>query len=365
MPFRSTFRNIDLGLIVTALGLVAISLVALYSIASGADDSGGFTRQIIWIGVGLAAMVVTAFIDYTRLRHLTLVIYILNIALLLAIVFAGMTALGAQRWIMIGPFRFQPSEFTKLFVIMTLAAFLAERKGQPIGWRDVSLALGYAAPSIVLILVQPDLGTALVVCAIIAGMLLAAGAGYKQLGVLAGLTWMAGWIVLRFNLLHEYQLQRLVVFLNPDIDTLGSGYNLKQSIIAIGSGGVFGRGWLSGTQSRLDFLPPSVRHTDFIFAVIGEELGLIGGTLLLVLFFFLVSRALRVAQHSRNHYGLLIGAGIVSMWIFQVLVNVGMTIGIMPITGIPLPFVSYGGSSMLMNFMAVGLLLSVYARRWR
>lgn len=365
MPARVIFRNVDLGLIVTVFGLIAISLVALYSIAAGTNDDGGFTKQIVWIGIGLAAMTVTAFIDYTRLRHLTLVIYILNIVLLLAIVFAGMTALGAQRWIMIGPFRFQPSEFTKLFVIMTLAAFLAERKGQPIGWRDVSLVLAYAAPSIVLILLQPDLGTALVVCAAIAGMLLAAGAGYKQLGALAFMAWTAGLVVIRFNLLHEYQLKRLVVFLNPDIDPLGSGYNLKQSIIAIGSGGVFGKGWLSGTQSRLDFLPPSVRHTDFIFAVIGEELGLIGGIVLLALFFFLVSRALRVAQLSRNYYGLLIGVGVVSMWIFQVLVNVGMTIGIMPITGIPLPFVSYGGSSMLMNFMAVGLLLSIYARRWR
>ncbi len=364
MSHREFFRNVDLTLIAASLGLVAMSLVALYSIAAGADG-GGVTKQLIWIGVGLAAMAFMAFTDYTRVRHLTLIIYFVNIAFLLAIVLSGDTALGAQRWIMIGPFRFQPSEFTKLFVIMTMASFLAERKGQTLSWRDVGLVLAYVSPSIALILVQPDLGTALVVCAAVAGMLLAAGADYKQLGVLAFLASAAGWIVIRFHLLKEYQLSRLSVFMDPDRDPLGSGYNLKQSIIAIGSGGIFGRGWLSGTQSRLDFLPPSVRHTDFIFAVIGEELGLIGGVVVLVLFFFLVSRALRVAQLSRNYYGLLMGAGIVSMWIFQVLVNVGMTIGIMPITGIPLPFVSYGGSSMLMNFMAVGMLLSVYARRWR
>ncbi len=363
---RDFARRVDLGLIAATLGLVAMSMVALYSIAAGSLEAGGFAaKQMIWVGIGLAAMTLAALVDYTRLRHLSVLIYILNISLLGAIIVSGQVALGAQRWMMIGPFRFQPSEFTKLFVIMTLAAFLSERKGEISGWRDVLLALAYAAPSIVLILLQPDLGTALVVIAAIAGMLLAAGVGYRQLASLAVMAWAAAWAALKFGVLHEYQVTRLVTFLNPGVDPLGSGYNLRQSIIAIGSGGVFGKGWLSGTQSRLDFLPSSVRHNDFIFAVIGEELGLIGGAVLLALFFFLVSRALRIAQMSRNYYGLLVAAGIISMWIFQVMVNIGMTIGIMPITGIPLPFVSYGGSSMLMNFMSAGLLLSIYARRWR
>lgn len=363
---RGIFRSVDFVLVLAVLGLAGVGMATLYSVGAGSPEAAGYAvKQLVWVAIGLAVMTAAALFDYTKIRHLTPLIYALNVALLLVIVFVGKTALGAQRWIEVGGFRFQPSEFTKIFIILTLAGFLSDRKGEIGGWRDVGMALAHAAPSIGLIMLQPDLGTTLVVCASIAGMFLVAGVRYIQLGILATLTWLAGLAVVRLQLLHEYQLTRLTVFLNPDIDPLGSGYNLRQSIIAIGSGGIFGKGWMSGTQSRLDFLPPAVRHTDFIFAVIGEELGLIGGIVLTALFFLLFSRVLRVAQLSRNYYGLVITSGIVTMWVFQVLVNIGMTIGIMPVTGIPLPFISYGGSAMIMNFLGVGIVLSVYARRWR
>lgn len=359
-------RKIDFALIAIAAGLAVLSLLVLNSIGAGSGEGAQFAKkQGVWLVAGLAVMVAVGFFNYTRLRHYLPFIYGLNLAMLIVIYMVGSTALGAQRWIEIGPFRFQPSEFSKLMVIVTLASYLAERKGEIAGWRDILLAIGHVVPFIVLILLQPDLGTALVLVAVLAGMLVVGGVTPKQMLVLMFLAYLAIGLVFKFNLLHDYQMKRLVVFVNPEVDPLGSGYNLRQSIIAIGSGGLAGKGLFSGTQSRLNFLPPAVRHTDFIFAVLGEELGFAGGLALIAGFFLLLTRSLRAASLSRNYYGLLIGTGIVSMWAFQLLVNIGMTIGIMPVTGIPLPFISYGGSSLIMNMAAVGLLLSIFSRRWR
>lgn len=290
-------------------------------------------------------------------------IYAANLVLLAGIFLFGKSSLGAQRWFAIGPFHLQPSEFAKLAAIVMLAAFFAKYEGKLNGLSTVILAFAYMAPPLLLILIQPDLGTAMVVVMIILGMLLAAGIQFRHfmIIVLIGCCLIA--VVFQFHMLKDYQANRLVVFLNPDIDPKGSGYNLRQSMIAIGSGGMFGKGLFSGTQSRLNFIPE--RHTDFIFAVVGEELGFIGGGLLVFSFFLLLSRALRIGSNSRNTFGLLLTTGIVTMWSFQIMINIGMTIGIMPITGIPLPFISYGGSSMLTNMIAVGLLLSIYSRRFR
>lgn len=365
IDLKESSRNIEYGLILAVLGLIAFSLATLYSLSMGsAGTSSYILKQVVWVIVGLITMTVIAFLDYGRLKHFMPFIYSLNVFLLIVIFLVGKTALGAQRWMEVGGFRFQPSEFSKIMLIVTLGAILAEKKGEISGWRDIFLAGAHVAPVMVLILIQPDLGTTLVLLAITVGMLVAAGISSKQIAVLSVAAYAAVTAVFKFHLLHEYQMRRLTVFLNPDIDPLGSGYNLRQSIIAIGSGGLSGKGLFSGTQSRLDFLPPAVKHTDFIFAVIGEELGFIGGALLIMFIFFLLARTFRIASQSRNHFGLLIACGIASMWIFQVLVNMGMTIGIMPVTGIPLPFISYGGSSMIMNMAAVGLLLNIYRRRW-
>ncbi len=356
---RDRLRNVDFVLLMTTVGLVVFGLLILYSVGDGS-----IKKQAIWVIVGLIVMTAVAIFNYNTLRHYTLIIYSVNIFSLVVIAVMGKVVLGAQRWIQVGAFTFQPSELSKILLIITLGAYLAEKKGELEEWRDIMIAIVHVVPPLLLILFQPDLGTALVLIAILGGMLIAAGIKPKQMAVLSVAAYVMVVLALRFHLLQAYQMKRLMVFVNPSMDPLGSGYNLRQSMIAIGSGGIFGKGLFSGTQSRLDFLPAAVKHTDFIFAVVGEELGFIGAALILAFFFFILTRVLRIAVSSRSHFGLMIATGIGSMWIFQVLVNIGMTIGIMPVTGIPLPFMSYGGSAMLINLLAVGLLLSVYRRRW-
>lgn len=357
--WQDRLRNVDFILLATTMSLVMFGLLVLYSIGDGS-----IKKQAVWVVVGLIVMTAAALFNYNTLRHYTLIIYSVNIFFLMVIAVMGKVALGAQRWIQIGAFSFQPSELSKIMVIITLGAYLAEKKGELHEWRDIMIAIAHIVPPLLLILFQPDLGTALVLIAIMGGMLVAAGIKPKHMAVLSVAAYLMVALAIRLSLLQPYQMKRLMVFVNPSVDPLGSGYNLRQSMIAIGSGGIFGKGLFSGTQSRLNFLPAAVKHTDFIFAVVGEELGFIGAALILGLFFFIVTRVLGIAGSARSHFGLMIAVGIGSMWIFQVLVNIGMTIGIMPVTGIPLPFMSYGGSSMLINLLAVGLLLSVYGRRW-
>lgn len=352
-------------LFATAIVLVAIGILALYAMSSGVDSDGSYLKkQLVWIFIGLILMVALAIFNYSSLKNYIVIIYGVNILFLITVFIKGRVALGAQRWIQVGSFSFQPSELSKILIILTLGAYLAEKKGDLSDWRDVLRAIAYMIPPILLIVLQPDLGTALVLVAITIGMLMVAGITPKQILILALVAYLMIGFVIKLDLLQDYQMERLVVFFNPSVDPLGSGYNLRQSMIAIGSGGIVGKGLFLNTQSRLNFLPAAVRHTDFIFAVIGEELGFIGSVLVIIVFFLIMSRVIQIAVSSRNHFGVLVATGIGSMWIFQVLVNIGMTIGIMPVTGIPLPFISYGGSAMLVNMASVGLLLSIYRRRW-
>lgn len=360
------WRNIDPGIAAICLALIGFSVTMIYSVGSTGDGSDPFNfakRQLLWAGVGLVLMTGLALIDYKRLKPYFSLIYGINIVLLLGIALFGKSSLGAQRWFSIGSFQFQPSEFAKLAMIITLAAFLAKYNGELNDPKTILQALFLMFPPLILILLQPDLGTAMVFVAIMIGMLIPAGIKFKHLAVIIILGMIIIGLVFQLNLLKDYQQKRLVVFLNPDIDPAGSGYNLRQSMIAIGSGGLFGKGLFSGTQSQLNFIPE--RHTDFIFAVIGEELGLIGGIALIACFFLLFTRSLAIGANSRNIFGLLMASGITTMWVFQVLVNIGMTIGIMPIAGIPLPFISYGGSSMMTNMAAVGILLSINGNKFK
>ncbi|RJQ55830.1 MAG: rod shape-determining protein RodA [Actinobacteria bacterium] len=364
MQAERILRRIDLPLIAAVLGLSVYGLVMIYSSGQGLSSSGEnifFKKQLISIVVGLLLMLLIAFSDYNWFSHYMPYIYGLNVFLLLLVDVLGRTTMGAQRWIPLGFFNLQPSEFGKIFVIVSLGTFLASRKGAIDNWRDVGLAFAHVGVLIVLVVTQPDLGTALILVVILLGMLLLAGMRllYFVPILLVGLLLVAA--VFTFPILHSYQMDRLVVFLNPDVDPSGAGYNLNQSKIAVGSGQLTGKGLFSGTQTNLHFLP--ARHTDFIFSVIGEELGFAGTSLLLGLYLVLLTRGLRIATTSRNLFGALLAGGIVTMWTFQVLVNVGMTIGIMPITGIPLPFISYGGSAAWTNLVAAGLLMSVYSRR--
>lgn len=357
----SVLATTDWALLVLVAAITGVGLAVLYSISRSATENYAY-KQAFWLLIGLASAIFLAYRDYNRLRSVVPLLYVANIVLLLAIVMVGHSALGAQRWISVAGLRFQPSEFAKIAIIITLAAQLSNTDEGLGSWRGITFALLHVAPAFLLILIQPDLGTSLVMVAIVGGILVAGGARPRHLLVLfvVGVVLVA--LVLNFHLLKDYQVKRLVVFINPEVDPLGSGYNLQQSMIAVGSGQLRGKGLFSGTQSRLSFLP--IRHTDFIFAVLGEELGFLGAAAMVLMFVAMVSRGYYLASAARSDFGLLLGAGIASMWLFQVIVNIGMTIGIMPVTGIPLPFVSYGGSAALANMMAFGLLLSLGIHRF-
>lgn len=359
------FRRVDLPLLGATLALLVFGVLMVYS-ATQPESSGDpflfLKKQVVWAVVGLAGMTVTVFIDYHRWRTYVMLIYAISVLALMAVFLFPASALGAQRWIPIGPWYIQPSEMAKLVLIITLAAFLAERKGE-LGYRDLLIAFLILGLPLMLIFRQPDLGTAMVLAAILMGMLLTAGIKAQHFVAMILVGVLIGTAAIHFHVLHDYQIDRLLVFIYPDLDPQGAGYSLSQSKIAIGSGGLVGKGLFSGTQTNLGFIP--TRYTDFIFAVVGERLGFTGAAGLLLLYMVAISRAVRIAFLARNLMGTLLAVGIASMWIFQVLVNIGMTVGIMPITGIPLPFLSYGGSSLVANLMAAGLLLNIYAYRFR
>jgi len=365
MEAERILRRIDFPLVGAVLGLCAYGLVMIYSATQetggGAQMTVFFRKQLLFILVGVVMMIVIALADYNWFSHYMPYVYGVNVLLLIIVEVVGKTTGGAQRWIPLGFFSLQPSEFAKVFLIVSLATFLASRKGVIDNPRDVLLAFAHVGGIIILVAVQPDLGTALVLVAILMGMLLLAGMRllYFVPILLVGVLLIGA--VFTFPILHSYQMDRLVVFINPEVDPMGAGYNLQQSKIAVGSGQMTGKGLMSGTQTNLHFLP--ARHTDFIFSVIGEELGFTGAIILLGMYLILLSRGLRIASNSRNLYGALVAGGIVTMWLFQILVNIGMTIGIMPVTGIPLPFMSYGGSAAWTNLLSAGLLMSIYSRR--
>lgn len=360
-------RRLDFVLILCVLALAVYGVVIVYSATYGQtkDPLLFLKRQITWVFLGLCVIAGLTFFDYNKLRNYITPIYTTSIIMLLAVRITGTMKLGAQRAVSLGPFTLQPSEFAKLAVIVCLAAFLVQQElreeALPEGKKILQI-LALLMPIFFFVLIQPDLGTALVLVAVWLGILLASGVSLKHYVaiLLVGLILLG--LVVNFHLLEDYQMKRLFVFINPELDPKGAGYQLLQSKIAVGSGQLTGKGLFSGTQTNLDFLPES--QTDFVFSVLAEELGFFGALLLIALYFVLISRAISIAAASRNVYGALIAIGIATMWMFQVVVNVGMTIGIMPITGIPLPFMSYGGSSMLANMTATGLLLNVYAKRY-
>lgn len=358
---------VNLPLVVTAVLLLAYGVIVVSSATSGMGaGSGMLRRQLLGIGLGLAPLAVLWAIDYRAFRHWLGPLGVLLAFLLISprIPGLGYTASGATSWLQIAGVRlFQPSEPGKLVFIVVMAAIVARYEGRLERPRDVASVLGMLGLAVGLILLQPDLGTGLVFIAITMGILLLGGLKGRYFAVFAVVAVIGVAVVLGFGLLAEYQEDRLLVFVDPERDPAGAGYNLAQSKIAIGSGGLTGKGLNAGTQSNLQFLP--ARHTDFIFAVLGEELGFTGAILLLGLYLALLVTALAIAASSRDLFGALIAAGVIGMWVFQILENIGMTIGMMPITGIPLPFMSFGSSFMVTNLGALGLLLSVWARRYR
>jgi rod shape determining protein RodA len=373
MAWRAPWRHLDPLAALAACALAAFGLAAIYSATfaslhlQGLPGGMFMRRQLISLLLGVVAMALVTLIDYRRLAAWTPLLYGF-MALVLGAVLTplGSQANGAQSWFAIGPFQLQPSEFAKVGLIITLAAILGGRReqdGRP-GLRQLVLALGALGLVVGEILLQPDFGTMMVFVAIAFGILLTSGIQFRWMLVLAliGAIGVVG--MFKLDVLKEYQKERLTAFVNPSADVSGQGftYNYRQSLIAIGSGGVSGKGYLRGTQTNLQYVPE--QRTDFIFTVVGEELGFAGAAALLALLALLAWRALRVAAMASDPLGALIAAGVVSMVVFQTFVNVGMAIGIMPITGIPLPFVSYGGSSLIANFLAIGLLENIHMRRF-
>lgn len=375
------FQGLDLMMLISLVVLLGASLLILSTASINVIKSDPYyyvKNQAMWIVTGIIIATVVAAIDYSHWRKINWWIYGLNVVLLVLVLVLGSTAKGAQRWLAItSTIGIQPSEFAKVFMIITFAHFLANRKGKLNNFKDFLLPLLFVLPPTILIFIQPDLGTALVFGAIFIGMMFVAGANPLKFGALIigtlALTITAIRLHFATNLpgplkyleglylpLKDYQLNRLMAFIDPAKDTSGDGYQMMQSVWAIGSGGLWGKGFREGTQSQLNFLPE--HHTDFIFSVVGEEFGFIGTSVLLFVFCIFLLRMITVAMKASDNYGMLIISGIVTMMLFQILVNVGMTLGIMPITGLPLPFISSGGSSMWTNMIAAGLVISVGRR---
>jgi rod shape determining protein RodA len=361
-------RSMDWILLAATLALVVYGFFMLYS-ATHADPSLStpyyYVRsQAVGLALGVLFLAVLSLVNYQWFARWQIYIYGSSLLLLLATIFVGVSGGGANRWLEFSIFRLQTAELVKFLLILSLAAVLAEGVELRYRFRFVVLSIVYVAVPGILIFLQPDLGTSLCLIAILLAMLVVWGVRLSHLGILAGAGGFALILVLRVlptlgvNLLREYQLKRLTLFMHPERDPTNLGYQLVQSKIAVGSGMFSGKGYLQGTQSNMGFIPE--HHTDFIFAVVGEELGFLGAALLLLLFGIVVWRAYRIARMSRHLYGTLVAAGIAGVIVFQVFVNIGMTIGIMPVTGLPLPFVSFGSSSLVVFLMAIGLLESVH-----
>lgn len=331
-----------------------LALLGLMTIYSAHADWG---RQVLWLCLGCLAYIAMAAIDYRRLRLLAPGLYAAMLLMLMAVHLVGRSALGARRWLSVAGFPLEPSELSKLLLVIVLAAHLS--RYERLSWRGFGGALLLVAPAAYLIVTQPDLGTTIVVAAVFLGLLFLGGARPGHWSVVA--ISAAVMIPLLPHVLHGYQKQRLEIYFDPSKDPLGAGYNLMQARIAVGAGGLFGQGWLHGLQGQLGFVPE--RATDFVFAVFAEQFGLLGSLVLLALFGALMIRLLHSAAVAPDRFGQLVAGGVMVMLFIQVTENVGMNIGVLPIAGIPLPFISYGGSATVTSLAALGVVQSVAMRR--
>jgi rod shape determining protein RodA len=363
------WRHLDLVLVGCVAAVGALGCLMIFSATRGRDpsdfDTSFLSKQILFMGIGFGAMVLTALFDYRRYREAAPVAYV-AVLVLLAMVVTGLGSerKGSQAWFQLGPFQLQPSELAKIVVVVTLASVIAHFNSE-LDARRLAVVLGIVALPMALIMMQPDLGTTLVFVAVGMGMLLIGGAQLRHIVALTVFGIIGVAVVLNSGMLETYQQCRLTSFLeqqNQDCAERDAAYNQDQAKVAIGSGSMLGAGLFQGTQTRLDIVPE--QHTDFIFTAVGEELGFVGSGTLLALLSIIAWRIWRTAQLARDPLGTLICVGVLSMFVFQVFENIGMTMGIMPVTGIPLPFMSYGGSSTLAAFVAVGLVLNVHMRRF-
>jgi rod shape determining protein RodA len=363
-------RRLDWVMFGALAGLVAFGLWAIDGITRldvAGDPDYYVVRQAVFVVIGIVAMVAVVFVDPDYYRRYRKVIYAAALFLLLAVMALGADVRGSTRWIDFGFFRFQPSEFAKLLLALFLAGVLAGRSRRVGEWRTTAVVVGAAAVPTLFVFIQPDIGTALVYTAILAAALFFAGTRWRDLGVLAAIAGVVGatvlWIgpSLGIDILEPYQRARITAFLDPTENPQGAAYNINQSITAVGAGGSTGRGVAGATQTNLDYLPE--HHTDFVFASLAEQRGFVGVSMLLLLYLLLLWRGVRVIATARDPFCATAAGAIVFGLLFQIFVNVGMTVGIAPITGIPLPFVSVGGSSMVTNLLAVGVLQGIALRK--
>lgn len=348
--------HIDLPLLVGVLLLCGFGLIVLYS-ASG-ENLAQVQRQLIRIALALLVMLAVAQVRPVTLRRWSPALYVIGVLMLIAVLLFGEVGKGAQRWLDLGIVRFQPSEMVKLAVPLMIAWYLAEERLPP-NWRRLIIAAGLIIVPVLLIAKQPDLGTALLVASAGIFVLFLAGISWRLIGAL--LVALASAAPVVWYLMRDYQRQRVLTFLDPENDPLGAGYHIIQSKIAIGSGGLHGKGWLNGTQSQLDFLPE--RHTDFIFAVLAEEFGLVGVMILLGLYLFIIARGLYVATRAQDTYSRLLAGSLILVFFVYLFVNTGMVSGLLPVVGVPLPLVSYGGTSLVTLMAGFGILMSIHTHR--
>ncbi|HEY5649765.1 MAG TPA: rod shape-determining protein RodA [Nitrospiria bacterium] len=365
---RSLAKSFDGWFVLVILVILSLGVLSIYSVTYNAAPRGGlavYQKQMIWIAMGLAVFFFFAFFDYHELARYGTLFYLGCVVLLVMVLFIGRTGMGAQRWISIGPFSVQPSEWIKLAAIFVLARYFSNRpRLTGLGIRELLFPSILMGVPLVLVLKQPDLGTSLVLVFIFGVMVALIGLRSKTIGFSFLISLMAFPFLweLFWNSLKTYQKNRLIAFINPATDPTGRGYHALQSKIAIGSGGLTGKGLFGGTQTQLRFLPEG--HTDFIFAVFAEEWGFIGATGLILLYVFLFWWGIDTAKKAKDRLGVFLSVGVLGMLLFYVTVNIGMTLGVAPVVGVPLPLMSYGGNSMLTTMAGLGLLLNIKMRRF-
>ncbi|PID39398.1 MAG: rod shape-determining protein RodA [Proteobacteria bacterium] len=362
---RRLVQCFDWGLLALTAAIGTAGLVALYSAVSAGSTEPDlllFKKQIVWYGAGLVAMVFCFLFDYKQIERFANVIYLLSVGSLVTVLFFGKFVGGSRRWLPLGPFSLQPSEMAKVAVIIVLARYFAKLiNTDGMTLRDLMVPAFLTALPFALIVRQPDLGTAMVIALIAGVMTLFAKIERRTLSWLMATFTMIVPIVWFF--LRGYQKQRILTFLNPDRDPLGAGYHIIQSKIAIGSGMMTGKGFLKGTQNALSFLPE--QHTDFIFSVLAEEWGTVGAMTVIILFLIIIAWGLSIAGRCRDPFGILLSVGVTTMIAWQVMINIAMVMGLMPVVGVTLPFISYGGSSIITMLVGIGLLMNVSMRRFK
>ncbi|MBU8850034.1 MAG: rod shape-determining protein RodA [Desulfobacterales bacterium] len=362
---RRLIENFDWGFIVLILLIGSMGLAILYSALTAGQDAGVvhilFKKQMIWMGAGFTVMMIILLIDFRDLDRLNLFIYALCIGLLISVILFGQIGGGSRRWLVLGFVRIQPSEMMKIALIISLSSVYSTSVSQTgLNFRKLIKPVILCTIPFVLIVNQPDLGTGLLLLLIAGSITLFVKVERRVFFTLSGICFAA--VPLVWLALKNYQKLRILTFLNPDRDPLGAGYHIIQSKIAIGSGMLTGKGFLKGTQSALSFLPE--QHTDFIASVLAEEWGLVGCSILLILYFFLLLWGLNIAYNCRNMFGSILAFGVTTMIFWQIFINIGMVMGLMPVVGVPLPLVSYGGSSVITNMVGFGILLNISMRKF-